>query len=57
MNTEKKDSSASSNSTATNPGTITQPYEPPRVTSYTSEEILEQAGPAQACSPSPCGIF
>ena len=30
------------------------PYEPPRIISYTSEEILEQIGPAQACSPSPC---
>ncbi|MDY6971706.1 MAG: hypothetical protein SV775_05195 [Thermodesulfobacteriota bacterium] len=29
-------------------------YEPPRIVSYTSEEILEQIGPAQACSPSPC---
>lgn len=34
-----------------------QPYEPPKLVSYTSEEILEQVGPAQACSPSPCGIF
>lgn len=29
-------------------------YEPPRVRTYTSEEILEEIGPAQACSPSPC---
>jgi hypothetical protein len=29
-------------------------YVPPEVTTYTSEEILEQIGPAQACSPSPC---
>lgn len=28
-------------------------YEPPRVVTYTEEEILEQIGPAQACSPSP----
>jgi hypothetical protein len=34
----------------------TIPYEPPRVTSYTSEEILEKIGPAQACSPSPCPV-
>jgi len=33
------------------------PYEPPVVTTYSSEEIAEQAGPARACSPSPCGIF
>lgn len=32
-------------------------YDPPRITSYSSEEILEQVGPAQACSPAPCGIF
>ncbi|CAN2039226.1 hypothetical protein GMMP15_1110013 [Candidatus Magnetomoraceae bacterium gMMP-15] len=29
-------------------------YEPPEITSYTGEEILEQIGPAHACSPSPC---
>jgi hypothetical protein len=28
-------------------------YEPPKIATYTSEEILEQIGPAQACSPSP----
>jgi len=33
------------------------PYEAPAMVSYTSEEIRDQAGPAQACSPSPCGIF
>jgi hypothetical protein len=32
-------------------------YEPPLITTYSSEEILEQVGPAQACSPAPCGIF
>ena len=31
-------------------------YEPPRITTYTSEEILEKIGPAQACSPSPCPV-
>ncbi len=31
-------------------------YVTPRIVTYTSEEILEQIGPAQACSPSPCGI-
>jgi hypothetical protein len=31
-------------------------YTPPKIVTYTSEEILEQIGPAQACSPSPCGI-
>jgi hypothetical protein len=37
---------------------ISQPvYEPPKIVSYSSEEILEQVGPAQACSPSPCGVF
>jgi len=29
-------------------------YVPPTVTTFTSEEILEQIGPAQACSPTPC---
>ena len=32
-------------------------YEPPTITTYSSEEILEQVGPAQACSPAPCAIF
>lgn len=32
-------------------------YESPVITSYSSEEILEQAGPAHACSPAPCAIF
>jgi len=31
-------------------------YTPPKIVTYTSEEILEQIGPAQACSPGPCGI-
>ena len=26
-------------------------YEPPRIITYTEEEILEQIGPAQTCSP------
>jgi hypothetical protein len=29
-------------------------YVPPRITSYTSQEIIELIGPAQACSPTPC---
>ena len=29
-------------------------YVPPTITSYTSEEILEQVGPALTCSISPC---
>ncbi len=28
-------------------------YEPPRIITYTEEQILEQVGPAQACSPDP----
>ncbi len=32
-------------------------YESPVITSYSSVEILEQAGPAHACSPAPCAIF
>jgi len=31
-------------------------YEPPRIITYTSDEILEQIGPAMACSPSPCTV-
>jgi len=31
-------------------------YEPPKIITYTSEQILEQIGPAMACSPSPCSI-
>lgn len=29
-------------------------YTPPKIITYTSEEILEQIGPAHACSPFPC---
>lgn len=29
-------------------------YIPPKIVTYTSEQILEQIGPAQTCSPSPC---
>jgi len=28
-------------------------YVPPRIVTYTSEELLEQVGPALTCSPSP----
>ena len=31
-------------------------YVPPKIKSYTSDEILEQIGPAMACSPTPCPI-
>ncbi len=31
-------------------------YVPPKIVTYTSEELLEAIGPALACSPSPCGI-
>ena len=31
-------------------------YIPPKIVTYTSEELLEQIGPAMACSPSPCTI-
>lgn len=31
-------------------------YTPPKIISYTSEEILDEIGPAQACSPAPCAI-
>ena len=29
-------------------------YVPPQIITYTSEELLEQIGPAMACSPTPC---
>ena len=31
-------------------------YIPPKIITYTSDEILEEIGPAMACSPSPCAI-
>ena len=31
-------------------------YEPPKIITYTSDEILEEIGPAQACSPDPCAV-
>jgi len=32
-------------------------YIPPKIVTYTSDEILEQIGPAMACSPNPeCSI-
>jgi len=29
-------------------------YTPPKIVTYTSDEILEEIGPAMACSPLPC---
>jgi hypothetical protein len=29
----------------------------PKIVTYTSEEIIEQMGPAMACSPTPCTAF
>ncbi len=29
-------------------------YVPPKITTYTSEQILEKIGPAQTCSPTVC---
>ncbi|MBF0118851.1 MAG: hypothetical protein HQK79_08440 [Desulfobacterales bacterium] len=31
-------------------------YVPPNIITYTEEELLEQIGPAQACTGQPCGI-
>jgi hypothetical protein len=31
-------------------------YIPPKIKTYTSEEVLEQIGPAKACSGGDCGI-
>jgi hypothetical protein len=35
-------------------GTDRPKYVPPRIVSYSSEEILEQVGPALTCSGAPC---
>jgi len=29
-------------------------YERPEILTYSEDDILEELGPAQACSPSPC---
>jgi hypothetical protein len=34
------------------PGT----YETPEIITYTNDDILNELGPAQACSPSPCPV-
>lgn len=31
-------------------------YVPPRIVSYSREDILEKIGPAQACSPTVCPV-
>jgi hypothetical protein len=31
-------------------------YEPPKIITYSEDDILEEMGPAQACSPSPCPV-
>ena len=31
-------------------------YIPPKIITYSSDEILEEIGPAMACSGSPCGV-
>jgi len=31
-------------------------YEPAKIITYTSEQILEEIGPAQTCSPDPCPV-
>jgi len=31
-------------------------YIPPKIKTYTSEELLKQIGPAQACTGTPCGL-
>jgi hypothetical protein len=31
-------------------------YETPKIITYTSDDILKEIGPAQACSPSPTGM-
>jgi hypothetical protein len=32
-------------------------YIPPKIITYSSDEILEEIGPAMACSPAPCATF
>ena len=31
-------------------------YEPPKLITYSNDDILEEVGPAQACAPSQCPI-
>jgi hypothetical protein len=31
-------------------------YEPPKIITYSEDDILDEIGPAQACSPSPCPV-
>jgi hypothetical protein len=31
-------------------------YVPPKIVTYTGEELMERVGPALTCSGSPCGI-
>jgi len=31
-------------------------YEPPKVVTYSKDDIFEELGPIQACAPSPCPI-
>lgn len=31
-------------------------YETPKIITYSEDDILEELGPAQACSPSPCPV-
>ena len=32
-------------------------YRSPKIITYTRDEILDEIGPAQACSPSPCVLL
>jgi hypothetical protein len=31
-------------------------YETPKIITFSNDDILEEIGPAQACSPSPCPV-
>ena len=31
-------------------------YEAPRIVTYHEDDVLEQLGPAQACTPDPCPV-
>jgi len=52
MNTEKKERKPTEEHAEETAEQIPG-YVPPTIVTYTSEQILEEIGPAQACSPSP----
>ena len=50
---ERNTPNKSKEAAASRPHSLPQ-YVPPVIITYSSDEILEQIGPAYACSPTPC---